>query len=381
MGRGKAAPDNPVRPRFGDDVASLLDSMVDALILIDRDGTILYFNDEAERVFSISRTSATNQPYQNVLAANPWLLALIARTLGSNTACTDRNATLRVGPDVTGRAGEHPVMATVTPWHHPDGRYWGALVTIGDRSRMRDLQRDLIRNDRLASLGTVAAGLAHEIKNPLGGIKGAAQLLKRELEDTDQADLLDVVLKESARVNSIVERLLRFGRPPQVEEEEVNLHEVLNEVVQLVSLSKAGEEKVFREVYDPSLPPVIGSHDALKQVFLNLIQNATEASRPGGKVEIHSRYTSEMALRDAEGAIRGFIQVSIRDYGCGIEPENLLRLFTPFFTTKEKGTGLGLVMSHQIIKEHGGFLTVESIPGEGTTFLVHLPLGGVRDGR
>lgn len=381
MGREKATPDKSQRPRFGDDVASLLDSMVDALILVDRDGTILYFNDEAERAFSISRTVATAHPFDQVLAGNPWLIKLIDRTLRTNSACTDRNATLRVGPDVTGRASEHPVSAAVTPWHHSDGDYWGALVMLSDRSRVRELQRDLIRNDRLASLGTIAAGLAHEIKNPLGGIKGAAQLLEREIKGTDQAELIQVILKESARVNSIVERLLRFGRPPAVEHQDVNLHVVLNEVVQLVALSETGRDKHFEQIYDPSLPHVTGSHDALKQVFLNLIQNAAEASAPEGRIEISTRYTSDVALRDSGGSVRGFLQTSIRDYGCGIDPENLLRLFTPFFTTKEKGTGLGLVMSHQIIKEHGGFLTVESIPGEGTTFLVHLPLGGTRDER
>ena len=254
----KKAPTKQAGPRFEDDVASLLDSLVDALVLVDRDGTILFFNDEAERAFSISRTVATGQPYGNMLGGNAWLVTLIARTLETNAACTDRNATLRVGPDVTGRATERPVAATVTPWHHADGRYWGALVILNDRSRVRELQRDLIRNDRLASLGTIAAGLAHEIKNPLGGIKGAAQLLERELRATPHSELIDVILKESARVNSIMERLLRFGRPPAVEHQDVNLHAVLDEVprkteayltrmlwrnIMRVTISLAGESK------------------------------------------------------------------------------------------------------------------------------------------
>ncbi len=358
------------------EVASLLDSLADASILVDAANNILHFNGEAEKFTAFSRNLVLGHPFAEVFEDNPWLVRLLQRTVETSAPHTDRQAVLRYGPDFSGRGGEVPVTATVTPWMSAKGELLGALILLSDRTRLQELERDLLRSDRLASLGTVAAGLAHEIKNPLGAIKGAAQLLERSAADSSSKELSQVVLKETERVNAILENLLRFARHQPAAGESVNLHVVLNEVVQLAALSPAGEGKRFEKLYDPSLPPVRGSGAALKQVFLNLVQNAAEASSPGGLVEVTTRFVGDLALRGAPlGPARGFLQVCVRDEGQGIEPEHLARLFTPFFTTKERGTGLGLVLSHQIVKEHGGFLTVESVRGRGSRFFVHLPRG------
>ncbi len=362
--------------RLPEELGSLLDSLADAAILVDPRGRIFYFNDEAQKMTALSRTTVSGHAFEEVFEDNPWLTGLLRRTLESREAHTDRSAVLRYGPDLAGRCGDVPVTAAVTPWSDASGRDLGALVLLSDRSRMAELERDRLRSDRLASLGTIAAGLAHEIKNPLGGIKGAVQLLLREARDPQARELLEVISKESGRVNAILENLLRFGRPPAPATETVNLHETLDDVARLVSLSPAGQGRRFQAAYDPSLPAVRGSAGSIKQVFLNLVQNAAEASPPGGLVELSTRYATHVRLREAPGGeLRGYCLVSVRDEGPGISPADLSRLFTPFFTTKEQGTGLGLVLSHQILKEHGGFISVESAPGKGTTFLVYLPKG------
>lgn len=367
---------SPAGSPLTDQLGALLESLADAAVLIDTSGRILYFNHQAEKLAVLSRTVVVGERYENCFPANQWLVDLIARTLESGQAHTDHHGVIEFGPSATGERGAVPVAASVTPWRDAGGKDQGALVLLSDRTRLATLEHDLIRSDRLASLGTIAAGLAHEIKNPLGGIKGAAQLLRRSNKDPGAYELLEVILNETDRVNAILQQLLDIGRPAQRATGWVNLHQILQDVTRLVGLSEAGRDKHFETRFDPSLPPIRGAADPLKQVFLNLLQNAAEACNEEARIEVFTRIATDIALREAPtGQVRGFLQIGVRDDGPGIPPEDLSKLFTPFFTTKERGTGLGLVVSHQIIKEHGGFLTVESSPGRGTTFTVHLPRG------
>ncbi len=361
-------------PASGLDWRVVLDSFEDGVLVLDETGEIEYLNDAGEKLLGVSRHAAIGRPYLEA-TGQPTLNSMIAASQEEGMSLSDRGATLEFPPDRPGLHDRIPVTIKVTPLIDDEGRRRGTTVTIIDRTRTVELERDLVRSDRLASMGTIAAGLAHEIKNPLGGIGGAGQLLLREsaLSDTGR-EAAQIVRREVERVNGLIERLLRFAKHQPVKPEELNIHQLLDETIALVKLARPDQE--FIREYDPSLPPVAGNADQLKQVFLNLIQNAVQASPDGRSVIIGTRIVSRFRVRETHPAAPGYrrlIEVSITDRGAGIPPEHFARLFTPFFTTKPDGTGLGLATAHQIVREHEGFLTVNSQPGEGTTFFVHLP--------
>jgi two-component system nitrogen regulation sensor histidine kinase GlnL len=215
--------------------------------------------------------------------------------------------------------------------------------------------------------------MAHEIKNPLVAISGSAQLLRKRLPDQHHK-FLDVVIKESDRINRMMERMLDFARPMQREMKLLNIHQILEEILLLEK--KNGQAKIqFVQNYDPSLPQVEGDEDQLKQVFLNLIRNAQEAMPEGGALElitrIHSNYTVKTEIHPNS---RQAILVEIRDSGPGIGAEDLNNIFTPFHTTKSKGSGLGLPLSLKIVENHKGKMSVQSETGKGTRVQVFLPV-------
>lgn len=350
----------------------IFDSFEDGVLVLSPEGGIEYLNDAAEKLLGLSRQSAVGRHYSDALN-QPHLAGMIATSGERGISLADRSAFLDFPPGLPGHPERVPVTLKVTPLNDDGGARRGTTVTIIDRTRTVEMERDLVRSDRLASMGTIAAGLAHEIRNPLGGIGGAAELLLREgsLSDTGR-EAAQIVRREVERVNGLIERLLRFAKQEPVMPEELNIHQLLDETVALVRLARPGQE--FVREYDPSLPPVAGDAGQLKQVFLNLVQNAVQASPEGRSVIIGTRLVNTFRFREVEErGYRRLIEVSVTDRGSGIRPEHFGRLFTPFFTTKQDGTGLGLATAHQIVREHEGFLTVNSQPGEGATFVVHLP--------
>ena len=243
--------------------------------------------------------------------------------------------------------------------------------------------RRMRRSDRLATLGMIAAGIAHEVKNPLVGIRGAAQLLKSELRQAEEAgaggnltEYLDVILKEADRLNSVLEGILDFTRLKPLEIKTYNIHSILDRVLLLNEEYARQSSVVLSRLYDPSLPDIIGNQNQLIQVFLNIIKNATEAMRSGGKLTVVTRMSDLFTSVQADGKKHRLMVVKVSDTGSGIKQEHLSEIFTPFFTTKDRGVGLGLALSYQIVQEHLGTIRVESQEQEGTTFSVYLPLAG-----
>jgi two-component system nitrogen regulation sensor histidine kinase GlnL len=249
-------------------------------------------------------------------------------------------------------------------------------MVLRDLTPIKRLQEEVRRADRLATMGTLASGLAHEIKNPLGGIRGAAQLLQRETLSPDSQECLGIIIKESDRVNHLITELLSFSKPKNLRMEPVNLNEILDETISLESVRTEKRIKFIRE-YDPSLPPVSADAHSLKQVLVNMFKNASEAlPETGGEIRVRSRIDTNYKIREATDA-KGerstrMVVAEISDNGAGISKENLEKIFTPFFTTKDEGHGLGLAMSQRIVNEHGGFLRVESREGKGTTVQIIL---------
>jgi signal transduction histidine kinase len=257
-------------------------------------------------------------------------------------------------------------------------------TTIGITLQNSQVYERMKERDRLAALGQMAAGLAHEIRNPLGSIKGAAQFLQPSslpgrggvaAQPGQQADgtkeFLDIIVEEVNRLNKIVSQFLDYARPYRGEQKPLDASDVLKKTLQL--LTKEKEQNAAVEIattFAERLPPVRADAEQLLQVFLNLSLNALQAMPHGGRLHIST------ALRRAtrRGATVAFLEVRFRDTGVGIPPGDLKNLFIPFFTTKDKGTGLGLPISQRIIENHGGTIEVRSQQGEGATFTVLLPV-------
>jgi signal transduction histidine kinase len=257
----------------------------------------------------------------------------------------------------------------------------GSLATAFDQMAERLMQRErdlkqsqdtLRRADRLSSLGLLTAGLAHEIRNPLVAIRTFTQLLPERYDDAEfREGFQGLALKEVDRICGLINDLLSFARPskPNVAPEDISV--VVDNITRILeSQAKEKNVEVTRE-FAPTLPKVWIDREQMKQVFMNLILNAIQAIEANGSISISTR----LAAKNNAELIREYVQVEIRDTGVGIPAENLEHIFDPFFTSKDEGSGLGLAVSHQIVQEHGGFVTVESVVGKGTSFFVHMPVG------
>ena len=272
--------------------------------------------------------------------------------------------------------GRHvPVGLALFPLEDQTGKTQGIILLLHDLTRRRELEEDLKRSDRLATLGTLGAGLAHEIKNPLGGIKGAAQLLRRALAaEPAFTEYTDIITREVDRIDHLMEQLLNLSRPAKLDLGCLNIHEILDQVLLLEKQEGESAKITVRKHFDPSLPPIRGDRNQLTQVFLNIVKNALQAMSGSGDLAVTTRMETDFHIREPGKERDKFIWVDIKDNGPGISEENLPHIFSPFFTTKNHGTGLGLAVCHRIVKEHGGMIRVESRMNGGTTFKVSLPV-------
>jgi len=239
-----------------------------------------------------------------------------------------------------------------------------------ENSRLFERVRE---RDRLAALGEMSAGLAHEIRNPLGAIKGAAQLIDSTNIDDADPEMLRIIVEETNRLNSVVSSFLDYARPTRKANLiETDINRVIEQTAEIVRADNAGNTTINVSLED-ALPPVESEPEQLKQVFINLAQNAMQAMGDGGELTITSKLTQGRVTNPARRD-RGFVRIGFTDTGPGI-PEDVLRnIFIPFFTTKERGTGLGLAVSLRIMKNLGGTIEVSSLVGHGTTFSVLVPI-------
>lgn len=224
-----------------------------------------------------------------------------------------------------------------------------------------DIEEQLRHADRLSALGALSAGMAHEIRNPLGSIRGTAEILMEGIEPSDRRyEFAQILVKEVERLNQVVENFLRFARPTPPERARFSVAELIEEIVQLTS-RQAQKHVVVIDFDLASVPEVIGDAGQIRQAFLNLVLNAIQAMAGGGRLQIlvHAQESEVVAV--------------FRDFGPGIPAENLQKIFDPFFTTRSEGIGLGLAITQRIIEGNGGHIEVESRSGEGTSFVVHLP--------
>lgn len=349
--------------------ANVIDSVGDGVIVVDDTGIITFLNPAAEELTGVSRTMAQGVQFATVFKGEELLREMVSKSSTTGMSISDHENIMLY------RSGHPtPVSATTTPLMLASGEKVGTILLLRDLTSIRELEEAVRTADRLAALGTLAAGLAHEIKNPLGGIKGAAQLLEKELPpDSELLDYTRIMIKETQRVNRIIEELLALTTPRRLKLSKVNLHRVIGDILALQK-SSAAEQTRFQQQFDPSIPPILADEEQLTQLFLNLIKNAVEAVSEGGLIRISSRVLSDYTMTKKGEQRQRMVAVEVSDNGPGMTRELVDQLFTPFFTTKSRGTGLGLALCHKIVTEHRGMIKVASEPGKGTTFTVTLPL-------
>lgn len=350
----------------------VLDNIDRAVIALSREGRVTLFNPAAEAYLGRAARHVLGKHYQELFAGQKALLYLLQAALQDGRSITDDESIWL--PRLN--APPLPVSVYAAPIFTRHGKQDGAVVICRDLSRVRELEETLRRADQLAMLGTLAAGLAHEIKNPLGGIKGAAQLLALELlPGNPLLEYTQVMVKETERINGIIEELMDLGKPRPTVMGEVNLARILGDIVLLQKEAARSQKIEFVLSLDPSIPPLQGDEQLLTRLFLNLIKNAREAINRNGRVEVETKVSADYHMTTPGNRPSPLVMVRIRDTGCGISPEELERIFTPYYTTKPKGSGLGLAICQKIVEDHRGFLKINSTPGEGTDVAVWLPLG------
>jgi two-component system nitrogen regulation sensor histidine kinase GlnL len=349
--------------------ATVIDSVGDGVIVIDRDGVITLCNPAAEEITGCSRRHALGATFQKLFAREATLLEMVAKTIRTGITIADHeNVVVRSMARIT------PVAATCYPLMRANGENIGAILTLKDITYVRELEAAVRQADRLSTLGALAAGLAHEVKNPLGGIRGAAQLLEHELDEgSDLLEYTGVMIRETERIDRIIRELLELASPRGMRLAPVNLHRILGDILLLQKQAVTGRQLSFVTHFDPSIPDIMADGEMLTRLFLNLIRNAIDAMGESGQLTVTSRVLSDYRLAQNERRSR-MVAVEVDDDGPGIPAEDLENIWTPFFSRKATGTGLGLTICHKIVSEHRGMIKVESDPGHGTRFTVLLPL-------
>jgi len=345
----------------------LLESLAEGVIAVDTEMKVCVFNQSGEKLLEVSRSLVLGKPLGEYFKRNPKIIEMLKETLEEGRLYAEYEEKLfrRITGDTI------PASITTSQLFDAEGNVKGAAALIRDLSGIKSLEEGTLRKERLAYLGTFAANLAHEIKNPLSGMRGAAQLLSRRISDPGHTEYLEVIMKEADRLNTILNGMLDFARPSKLRKKPFNIHQALDSVVFL--LNDASSRSIFLKSYDPSIPDISGDENQLKQVFLNLVKNAKEALSEGGIIQLTTRAITEFHLVEGGSAGR-MVSIEIKDNGCGIKPEDMEKIFTPFFTTKQKGSGLGMAITLKIVKEHCGHLKIDSAPGKGTAATVYLPL-------
>jgi two-component system, NtrC family, nitrogen regulation sensor histidine kinase GlnL len=351
------------------DAVRLINALSQPILALDAAGHIRDVNNAAEHFFDMGRALLQRSRLDDIMPFGSPVLDLVEEAIAAKAPISGYKLDVSTPRTGLGRV----VDAFVSPLPESDG---GVVLLLQERSIAEKMDRQMIHRGAARSVTALGAMLAHEIKNPLSGIRGAAQLLESSVGDEDRA-LTQLICDETDRIVSLVDRMESFSDERPVQRESLNIHAVLDHVKRL-ALAGFARHIRFREIYDPSLPHVLASRDQLIQVFLNLIKNAAEAiGNEGfdGEIILSTAYRPGVRLR-ISGSVEPVglpLEICIRDNGAGVPNDIAANLFDPFVTTKSSGSGLGLALVAKVIGEHGGIIEFESHP-RLTTFRVLMPL-------
>jgi nitrogen-specific signal transduction histidine kinase len=359
-------------PAFSDRFfRQIVSSMRSAVIAIHRDGSLALINDEACRIFALTRRpDDVGRPYTEVFSGRNDLVRLLAGAFGAMVLPSRVELRLTDVDRVIGH--------TLSQVKDEQGAVVGAVLFFKDLTRVEQLEEQDRLRDRLAALGEMAAGIAHELKNPLAAISVMAGLLRRQVPDSvDAQSLLADILSEAKLANTIVVDMLEFVRPLRLQLRKTNLTEVLQQAVTLAESKDIRGACAVDTTLQPELPIIDGDQHQLTQVFTNLLTNAFEALEGRGQVDLTAVLVllePDSTFTDDPATPTQAIVIDVIDHGPGVPPHLIDRIFDPFFTTKPQGSGLGLSIVRKIIDAHDGRIDLTVIPNGGTRFRVTLPV-------
>jgi two-component system nitrogen regulation sensor histidine kinase GlnL len=354
------------------DLSGVLDAVVAGVVVLDAEGSVELINTVACRFLETSEESGRGLPVERLLGAGHAVARLARSVLASGGSAVENACRIerRLEPNLT-------IDVAVSPLFDATGHVDGVAVVLRDSTIRQSLQGLVAERETQEAFGRIAAGVAHEVKNPLGGIRGAAEILASRASDAKTLDAAELIVREVDRIAALVDDLMVFTHG-ELRTAAVNVHRVIDDVLALVAHDPLASHTRIQREFDPSIPEIEADADRLSQVFLNLVRNALQAMPGGGSLTIATRMTLEHRLRGPTGEQTPTIAVEVRDSGPGIAEDVLAKLATPFFTTRPKGTGLGLAVSRHWVARHGGSLQFESAPGAGTRVRVVLPLRAIR---
>jgi len=346
-------------------VSNLAEYLSTALVLLDAEARIRYMNPAAEALFGVSARQMMGQSLAQLADGADQLLAAVEQARASGVAYTDRERRMYV-------LGQQAITVdcTITPLSDQQ-----VLLELAQLDRHLRISREQLLIAQNRAICELIRGLAHEIKNPLGGLRGAAQLLERELQRPELKEYTQIIIGEADRLQKLVDGMNGpTGAPKQYRP--LNIHEVLERVRQLVQAEAPDGVTIVRD-YDPSIPPLMGEPDQLIQAVLNIMRNALQAVGRQGTIVVRTRTQRRFTIGDTVHKL--VVRVDIVDNGPGVDPDVIDKIFYPMVTTRAEGTGLGLPIAQTLVNQHGGLIECVSEPGE-TVFTIWLPLEGEHEG-
>jgi len=352
-------------------LGDVLEALRAGAVIVDRAGAVEELNSVACRLLEHSREAVLGHPVEALVEPQHALARIARKVLASGIAISEAEQ------QIERRGGERAVVdVAASPLFGESGSAPdGVVIVLRDRSAERRLELLETERERFESFGRIAAGLAHEIKNPLGGIRGAGELLAARASDAKTREIAELVVRESARITRLVDDLGVFARGDELRTGSVNVHRVLDGVLTLIEHEPGAIACQIVRSYDPSIPELLADGDRLTQVFLNLARNARQAlSAPGGTLTVTTRMTLDHRIARGQGRPLPTLAIWFEDTGRGMDADVLRQATTPFFTTSSGGTGLGLAVSEYWVARHDGSLHLESEKGLGTRVRVTLPL-------
>jgi two-component system sensor histidine kinase PilS (NtrC family) len=342
---------------------NIVHSISSGVFTTDERGCITSFNPAAQEATGYGFEQVQGRPWREVFNWHP--------SQEDDERMLDVSANRRFEVECKRTDGNRLVLGMTLAPLHEQGQETGLVGVFKDLTQIRDLEEEMRRKDWLASLGEMSAGMAHEIRNPLGALAGAMQMLRKDLQaDETSQRLMDIAVREATRLDTIITEFLQYARPPALDLAEFDLNKVLAETLDLVQHEARTRTniKIVTALACGVLPAQV-DQDQMKQVFWNLATNAFDAMLRGGQLTI----ATGCRKIDAGGRKADVVEISFQDTGEGIPKKNLDKIFLPFFTTKKQGSGLGLAAVHRIVDLHGGWIKVDSQEHQGTRFVVCLP--------